>query len=172
MTRHICYYEPSIFGESHMPELISPNTLKELIAANAIRSATVIGEEGGYIVAVKYGMTERLLAARTREGIIKRRLFRSLDAASRYLRQIGVPRYEVDETGYKESIATRKRPDRSAALKRTHEAAAYDKWFREQVQAALDDPRPSIPNEEVKARWKVKRAELGKRIKAGQGTKA
>jgi hypothetical protein len=26
---------------------------------------------------------------------------------------------------------------------------AYEKWFREQVQAALDDPRPSIPHEQA-----------------------
>lgn len=25
----------------------------------------------------------------------------------------------------------------------------YDKWFREQVQAALDEPGPSIPHEQV-----------------------
>lgn len=29
------------------------------------------------------------------------------------------------------------------------EAAAYDRWFRKRVQRALDDPRPSIPHEEV-----------------------
>ena len=31
------------------------------------------------------------------------------------------------------------------------EAAAYDHWFRDQVQAALDDPRPSIPHDQVMA---------------------
>ena len=31
------------------------------------------------------------------------------------------------------------------------DAAAYDRWFREQVQAALDDPRPSIPHDQVMA---------------------
>lgn len=41
------------------------------------------------------------------------------------------------------------RPDKSAALKATHESAAYDKWFRAQVQEAIDDPRPSIPHEQV-----------------------
>lgn len=27
----------------------------------------------------------------------------------------------------------------------------YDKWFRAQVQAALDDPRPSIPHTQAMA---------------------
>ena len=52
------------------------------------------------------------------------------------------------------------RPDKSAALKAAHEAAAYDKWFRGQVQEALDDPRPSIPHEQVQAEWAIERAEL------------
>jgi hypothetical protein len=29
------------------------------------------------------------------------------------------------------------------------EADAYDAWYRKKVQDALDDPRPSIPHEEV-----------------------
>ena len=41
------------------------------------------------------------------------------------------------------------RPDNSATLKATHEAARYDRWFRAQVQESLDDPSPSIPHEEV-----------------------
>jgi hypothetical protein len=30
-------------------------------------------------------------------------------------------------------------------------AYAYDQWFRAEVQAAIDDPRPSIPHEQVMA---------------------
>ncbi len=29
------------------------------------------------------------------------------------------------------------------------EAASYDKWFREKIQASLDDPGESIPHDEV-----------------------
>ena len=67
---------------------------------------------------------------------------------------------------YDPEHARRARPDRAAALKRAHAAAAYDKWFRSQVQAALDDPRPSIPHEEVSARWAKKRVQLLKKVKA------
>ena len=34
------------------------------------------------------------------------------------------------------------------------EAEAYDRWFRKKVQQALDDPRPSVPHEEVMAEMK------------------
>jgi DNA-damage-inducible protein J len=36
--------------------------------------------------------------------------------------------------------------------------AAHDAWFRAKVQEALDDPRPPIPNEEVKAHFAKRRA--------------
>ena len=41
----------------------------------------------------------------------------------------------------------------------TNDSAEYDRWFRAKVQEALDDPRPSIPHEEVKARFAERRAE-------------
>ena len=49
-----------------MPELIAPTALKDLISANAIRSAMVIGDKGGYMVTIRYGRAERVIAARTR----------------------------------------------------------------------------------------------------------
>ena len=35
------------------------------------------------------------------------------------------------------------------------DAAAYDRWFGEQVHAALDDPRPSIPHDQVMAEMRA-----------------
>ncbi len=32
------------------------------------------------------------------------------------------------------------------------DAEAYDTWFRAKVAASLDDPRPSIPNDEAMSR--------------------
>lgn len=51
-------------------------------------------------------------------------------------------------------------PAPTTALKRAYEAAAYDKWFRAQVQEALDDPRPSIPHDEVMADWRNEKNRL------------
>ncbi|WP_407830903.1 antitoxin PaaA2 family protein [Verminephrobacter eiseniae] len=45
-------------------------------------------------------------------------------------------------------------------MKRAHEAAAYDAWFREQVQASIDDPRPSMSDEEVRAMSAKRKAAL------------
>lgn len=32
------------------------------------------------------------------------------------------------------------------------QAASYDRWFHAKVQAAIDDPRPSVPHDEAMAR--------------------
>lgn len=39
----------------------------------------------------------------------------------------------------------------------TTDPAAHDAWFRAQVQAALDDRRPSVPHEEVEAAFAKRR---------------
>ena len=35
------------------------------------------------------------------------------------------------------------------------QAASYDRWFRAQVQASMDDPRPNIPHEQVMAEMRA-----------------
>lgn len=45
--------------------------------------------------------------------------------------------------------------------------AAYDAWFREKVQEALDDPRPAIPHDQVEAHFAKRRAAA--RRKASEG---
>jgi len=43
------------------------------------------------------------------------------------------------------------------------QAASHDRWFRAQVQASLDDPRPSIPHDQVMAEMDALIAEAEKR---------
>ncbi|TAL83316.1 MAG: hypothetical protein EPN46_03705 [Candidimonas sp.] len=60
--------------------------------------------------------------------------------------------------------STPKRPDASERMKRAHDAAAYDEWFRGRVQTSRDDPRPSIPNNQVKADFAKRREALHGRM--------
>jgi hypothetical protein len=148
-------------------EAIDHRTLAKLVESGAVRAARVISQAGGWAIIVTCGKTARPLAAQ--RG--KVRLFSKLETVAVYLREIGIPRFDVDVVDYDPERARRTRPDRAEALKRAHEAAAYDKWFRGQVQVALNDPRPSIPHEDVSARWAKKRAQLAKKAKAAQGAK-
>ncbi len=40
----------------------------------------------------------------------------------------------------------------------------YDAWFRAKVQEALDDPRPHVPDEEVRTHFAKRREELRRMI--------
>jgi hypothetical protein len=101
---------------------LNHDTLTRLAEAGAIRAAHVVGQPDGWALAVQYGMAERFLAAQ-RSG--KLRLFRKLETVVAYLNVLDISRFDVDASGYVVTDAkTRQRPDRAAALKRAHAAAA------------------------------------------------
>jgi hypothetical protein len=146
------------------PDTIDHATLAHLVEAGAVRGAEVIGQPGGWGVVVKYGMTERTLAVRRGQA----RIFRRFETVVAYLKDLGLSRYAVDASHYDPATpASGTRPDSAERLKRAHEAAEHDHWFREQVQTALDDPRPAVSHEEAKAAWMARRAELLARAKGG-----
>jgi hypothetical protein len=145
------------------PQTIDHTTLSRLAEAGAVRSAHIVGQAGGWGVLVKYGMTERVLAAQRSREV---RLFRNFETLVSYLKGIGIAKFEVDAVHYaaKDSTSGRKRPDSAAKMKHAHEAAAYDKWLRAEVGAAImeaDDPNTNwVSNEDANNTWAKKRAEL------------
>jgi hypothetical protein len=116
---------------------ISQTTLKTLVEADAIRSASVVGESSGFYIAVKYGESEKVLTARTG----KIRFFRSMDTVVDFLRKtIGLGRFNVDMANYDPQVMKdtgRKRPDRKEAMKKVNQAVERDKWFRQQVEMGV-----------------------------------
>ncbi len=140
-------------------ETIDHTTLSRLAEAGVVHSTHIIGQSGGWGILVKYGMTERVLAAQRSHQV---RIFRKFETLVAYLKGIGIARFDVDAVNYDPASLkeTRSRPDRAEAMKNAHESAAYDKWFRAQVQASLDDPRPSIPHEIVRAKFAARRQAL------------
>ena len=146
-------------------ETIDHTTLSRLAEAGAVRSAHIIGQAGGWGILVKYGMTERALAAQRSHQV---RIFRKFETLVAYLKGVGIARFEVDAVNYDAASMklTRARPDSSAAMTRAHEAAAYDKWFRAEIEAAIveaDDPKTQwVSNEDANKSWAKQRAELVK----------
>lgn len=150
-------------------ETIDHTTLSRLVEAGAVRGAHVVGQDGGWAVMIKYGMAERALAAQRSRQV---RLFKRMETLVSYLKDVGISHFDVDAADYApETVKTHSRPDRAEALRRAHEAAAHDKWFREQVDIALreaDDPNTVwVSNDDAKKEWAKKRAELAARIAAG-----
>ena len=145
-------------------DTIDQGTLEKLVEANSVRGANVIAQAGGWGVVIQYGMTERVLAVR--RGNV--RIWPKLETLVAFLRRIGIARFQVDATGYDATVKPlRARVDASERMRQAHEAAAYDKWFRAQVQESLDDPRPNVPHAQVQKHMAEKKAALRKRIAAG-----
>ena len=122
---------------------------RRMVEAGAIRGASIIGMPGGWSVMLKLGTSEKPLGSQRGD---KPRMWRSLDTCMAYmLKDLRIARVDLlDASNYSEQVMSRAtRADASLRMKRTHEAADYDRWFRAQVQASIDDPRPSIPHEQV-----------------------
>jgi hypothetical protein len=97
------------------------------------------------------------------------RLFKKLETLVAYLQGLGLMRFEVDAHLFEPGAAkTHARPDRAVALKQAHAASAYDQWFHQQIQSSIDDPSPSVPDEEARALFATKKAIL--QIRAGTGS--
>ncbi len=89
--------------------------LRELISAAEQVRATAAGREKGFALVFQVGNAERTLA--TSRGSV--RLFASLDTAGAFVRELGIPRFEVDMTCHRPGRLRGARPDRAAALRLT-----------------------------------------------------
>jgi len=117
-----------------MSELIAPNSLKDLVDANAIRHAIVVADKAAFKINVKYGTVERTVSVRTRGGQIKERMFTSLDAVARFMRdKIHLAQYEINAVNFDPSAKAAKRPDTAMRL-----TAAHAAWAQQKVQASRD----------------------------------
>ena len=148
--------------------MIDHATLSRLAEAGAIDKTLVVGQLGGWSIVVRYGKSEHSLAAQRSRQV---RLFKRMETLVSYLKDVGISQFDVDATDY--AAESRKRPDRADALKRAHEAAEHDRWFREQVEIGLreaDDPNTVwVSQEEMEKEWEEMRAELEARIAAQEG---
>ena len=143
---------------------IDHGTLKRLLDAGANVGAEVVGAAGGWGVVINYGHASQTLAA-TRG---KPRTFRQFETLAGYLKDLGIVEYRINTAEFEPRAAVANPADKRSAtaserMKRTHQAAAYDTWFRDEVQASIDDPRESVDDGEVRKQFAAKRAALVKR---------
>lgn len=73
-------------------ETIDHPTLIRLVEAKAINEVRVMGNKQGWILIVKYGLIERLLAAQRSKQV---RIFKRMDTLVTYLRDIGINEFYV-----------------------------------------------------------------------------
>ena len=150
---------------------IDTTLARRMVEASAIRGASIIGQPGGWSVMLKLGMTEKPLGTQRTD---KPRMWRSLDTCMDYLmNELHIVRVDgLDGSNFSANDVNRTtRADSSERLKHAHEAAAYDKWCRAQVESAIkeaDDPNTEwVPHEVVKKDMAKQRKALKARIAAG-----
>lgn len=144
-------------------QTIDHGTLTQLSENGSISSAHIVAKPGGWSIEIQQGSEEYSLAAQ-RSGQV--RLFKRLETLVTYLQGVGINRFDVDASGYDPlQVKTYARPDRAEAMKQAHEAAAYEEWFKRQVQISIDDSRPSVSDEDARRIFAAKRDALRQRVR-------
>jgi len=149
-------------GLTLMPtETIDHSALTRLVESGSVHTAHIVAKPGGWSIQIPYGNTEHSLTAQRSRQV---RLFKRLETLVTYLQDVGITHFDVDTSNYDPlQIKTYARPDRSEAMKHAHEAAAYEEWFKEQVQIGLDDTRPPVTDEEARKIFAAKRDAIRQR---------
>ncbi|HEX7326908.1 MAG TPA: hypothetical protein VF428_00015 [Casimicrobiaceae bacterium] len=142
-------------------------TLEQLRAtanAGGIRGATLRARGGEFVVEVDTANGRSAVLARARSS--EPRHFGNPASAIGVLHKLGIVVMKIDATEWDPThgAVTRRRTTRAEAMREAHRAAAYNRWLAGEVQASIDDPRPSISHEEVAKRIAIH----VKRLKRGR----
>jgi hypothetical protein len=126
--------------------------LRATVSAGGVVGVTLKGEGSGFFmeIATRSGQDTFLVKARSTEP----RRFGSANSALTVLRGIGIAVAQIDATHWDpdQKEVTQNRDNRAQAMRQAHEAAAYNQWLAAEIQEAIDEPRPSVPHNEVMAR--------------------
>lgn len=140
---------------------------KQLVQAHAVKGACIIGQAGGWSVILKLEKSEKVLCAQRSRRV---RIWRSVDRCIAFMRdELGVAKFDqLDASQHSQNTSGRtKRLDASLRLRRAHQAAAHDRWFRDEVRRGLSDLDAGriFTHAEHKARSASRRSTLAARIK-------
>jgi len=128
---------------------------KATVSAGGIAGVTLKAQGGGFFVeiATRAGTHAVLTKARSTQP----RRFGTPTSAMLVLKELGIGSAKVDFTRWDpdQKEVTQNRDRRSEAMKQAHEAAAHAKWLSSELQAAIDDPRPSLSTEQVLAQFEL-----------------
>jgi hypothetical protein len=134
-------------------------TIEQLRAAThagGVSGVTLKGQGGTFLVQIdtRSGSTAVLSKARSTEP----RRFGNPLAALKALRDIGITAGQFDASEYDptERVQSAGNRGRAAAMRGAHEAAAYNHRLAADIQESLDDPRSSIPHDEVMVRMEAR----------------
>jgi len=134
--------------------------LRATASAGGVVGVTLKGDGGGFFlqIATRSGQDAVLSKARS----VQPRRFGNPTSALIVLRGLGIAVAQLDATQWNpdQKDRSQSRENRAQAMRDAHKAAAYTKWLAAEIQESIDDPRPSIPHDEVMAEMGVDIAAL------------
>lgn len=158
------YYDEFIIviNESVKMQYLTLDQFRATVDSGGVLSVTLRAQGPAFAVQAETRRGDAILVDTRRKTP---RLFVDPRKALKMLRELGIRKAELDAEQWRPEEADLLRPARPDASKRMqsiNERASYDTWFREQVQASMDDPRPSVSDEESRARFSERKAALMK----------
>lgn len=130
-------------------------TLEQLRVANnsgGVSGVTLKGQGGAFLVQIdtRSGSCAVLSKARSNEP----RRFGNPIVALSLLRDLGITVGQFDASDWNpaEKVVNSRDDARAQVLRGAYEAAAYNQRLARAIQEAIDDPRSSVPHDEVMAR--------------------
>lgn len=137
-------------------ESMTIDQLRAASDAGGVSGVTLKGQGGAFLVqiATRSGATALLAKARSSEP----RRFGNPIAALNVLRDVGITigRFDASEWNPDEKEDTPGNRGRAEAMRMAHQAAAYTKRLAAEIQQSIEDPRPSIPHDEVMERMEAR----------------
>lgn len=136
---------------------ITLEQLRVVSQAGGVSHVTLKGQGGAFVVHIsdRNGSDAVLTKARSTEP----RRFGSPTAALNLLRDLGITTGTFDASDWnpaERNPESRPGDKRVQVLRHAHASAAYNAWLSDELQQAIDDPRPSIPHDDVMARMDVR----------------
>lgn len=130
-------------------------TLEQLrVASNSggVSGVTLKGQGGAFLVQIETRSGSGAVLSKARSSEPRR--FGNPLAALSLLRDLGITVGQFDASDWNpaEKVVNSRDDARAQVLREAHEAAAYNQWLAAEIQEAIDDPRPSVPHDEVIAR--------------------
>ncbi len=125
--------------------------LRTTVRAGGVVGVTLKGQGAGFFMEIATRSGQDAILSKARSTAPRR--FGNPTSALVVLRDMGIAVAQLDATDWNpdQKEMTQSRESRAQAMREAHEAAAYSKWLAAEIEASIDDPRPSIPHAEVMA---------------------
>ncbi|TAN24145.1 MAG: hypothetical protein EPN30_06925 [Actinomycetota bacterium] len=140
-------------------------TIQQLRAASnagEVLDVTLKGHDGAFLVQIATRSGPHVVLAKAHSSEPRR--FCNPITAVNILRDIGITISQFDASEWnpaeKEEIAANS--GRTDTMRKVHQAVTYTEWLAAEIQESIDDPRPSLPHNEVMARMAARIARYKK----------